>query len=286
MRSDAHVPEPGVHLDLGDVQRARRAAAGLMPPKRRQHPVQDRAPEAERGKGRTHAGRGARAVLGTAGLDGDVGARRQNVAPGRVVADAAARLAPRSPDCRRSAAASATGTMVGVVRLPPEMGPRGRLESPILTSISSGSRPKDLAMVAASTPRLPVPMSCTAMLATRPAAANGKLDLGLRLPEIEPVGRGDADAPPEAALLACPSAAGRARSAGRPPRHRGAGGWRRRPSAGAARWDRPSGARPPRRSPAPARSTAPGRPDRGTGRRAAGCSPRRSPRAPWPRRSR
>ena len=50
-------------------------------------------------------------------------------------------------------------TRYRVVAGPPDIGPRGRCESPSRTSTSSGRSPKTSATVWARTPRLPVPMS-------------------------------------------------------------------------------------------------------------------------------
>jgi hypothetical protein len=66
-----------------------------------------------------------------------------------------------------SIASSIGGMTDAVTRLPPEPGPSGSFESPILTSTSCGSRPNSRATVLAMTVRVPVPMSCVAVLAIR-----------------------------------------------------------------------------------------------------------------------
>ena len=67
-----------------------------------------------------------------------------------------------------------------LTRLPPEPGPSGSEESPIRTSISPGSRSNSRAIVSASTLRVPVPMSCVAVLATMrpPLTATSTFTLG------------------------------------------------------------------------------------------------------------
>ena len=111
------------------------------------------------------------------------------------------RVLRRISACRRSAAASAAGTIVGVVRLPPEIGPRGRAESPSRPRPprahpeGAGDRRGDDAAAAG-------PHVLHRHAGDQAAAANGELHLGVRLPQIEPVGRGGAYAAAEAALLA------------------------------------------------------------------------------------
>ena len=61
---------------------------------------------------------------------------------------------------------SVAGTTEAVTRLPPEPGPSGNREWPICTVMSSGSSPNSRATVLAITVRVPVPISCTAVLAT------------------------------------------------------------------------------------------------------------------------
>ena len=138
------------------------------------------------------------------GRDGEVGRRRDQVAPGRI---GARRRRPRGAGARsrpsvlhreqrrrhhRGGDAAAAGA-----------GSFGQVEWPIRTSMSSGSRPNSRATVLAITVRVPVPISCTAVLATMrpPLMASSTLRSGL--PEIEPVSGGDADAAAEAAVLRC-----------------------------------------------------------------------------------
>src|SRR5207253_9557618 len=66
-----------------------------------------------------------------------------------------------------SIASSIGGITDAVTRLPPEPGPSGSFESPILTSISCGSIQNSRATVLAITVRVPVPISCVAVLVLR-----------------------------------------------------------------------------------------------------------------------
>ena len=77
-------------------------------------------------------------------------------------------------------ASSIGGITEAVTRLPPEPGPSGNLELPILTSTSCGSSPNSRATVLAITVRVPVPISCVAVLAIRrpPFTATSTLEPG------------------------------------------------------------------------------------------------------------
>ena len=67
------------------------------------------------------------------------------------------------------AASRAAGSRLVAVRLPPDMGPAGKAESPKRTSMVDGGTPSSSAMAQATTLLLPLPMSWQAQRATRPS---------------------------------------------------------------------------------------------------------------------